>query len=143
MPPKPLRMNMILTWCSSLTTLCQMKTDQVNISRTPAIEQTSLIKLWIWLSLVVLAILRQIKEKWDVIMELEKFRPSLATPPYCPLLPAGLQSYIPYQHRAAVCRFELDVLPLHGFITYEFVPTSPAMSHMSGSSNFDSLHDGS
>ena len=38
--------------------------------------------------------------------------PSLATPPYHPLLPAGLQSYIPCQHRAAVCRFELVVLPL-------------------------------
>ena len=28
------------------------------------------------------------------------------------------------------------------YITYELVPTSPAASHMSGSSNFDSLHDG-
>ena len=37
--------------------------------------------------------------------------PSLATPPYRPLLPAGLQSHIPYQHRATVCRFEL-VVPL-------------------------------
>ena len=27
---------------------------------------------------------------------------SLATPPYHPLLPAGLQGYIPYRHRAAV-----------------------------------------
>ena len=40
------------------------------------------------------------------------FWPSLATPPYCPLLPASPLGYIPYQHRAAVCRFELDVLPL-------------------------------
>ena len=31
-------------------------------------------------------------------------RPSLATPPYRPLLPAGLQGYIPYRHRTAVCR---------------------------------------
>ena len=38
--------------------------------------------------------------------------PSLATPPYRPLLPVGLQEYIPYLHRAAVCRFELVVLPL-------------------------------
>ena len=37
---------------------------------------------------------------------------SLATPSYCPLLSAVPQGYIPYQHRAAVCRFELDVLPL-------------------------------
>ena len=36
---------------------------------------------------------------------------SLATPPYRPLLPAGLQGYIPYRHTAAVCRFELVVLP--------------------------------
>ena len=27
------------------------------------------------------------------------------------------------------------------YVTYEFVPTSPAVSHMSGSSNFDSFHD--
>ena len=39
--------------------------------------------------------------------------PSLTTPPYQPLLPAGPQGYIPYRHRAAVCRFELVVLPLH------------------------------
>ena len=34
---------------------------------------------------------------------------SLATPPYRPLVLAGLQGYL---HRAAVCMFELDVLPL-------------------------------
>ena len=39
--------------------------------------------------------------------------PSLATPPYRPLLPAGFQGYVPYRHRAAECRFELVVLPLH------------------------------
>ena len=38
--------------------------------------------------------------------------PSLTTPPYSPLLPVGLQGYILYRHRAAVCRFELVVLPL-------------------------------
>ena len=37
---------------------------------------------------------------------------SLATPPYRSLLPVGLQGYIPYLHRAAVCRFELVVLHL-------------------------------
>ena len=37
---------------------------------------------------------------------------SLATSPYCQLLPAGLQGYIPYLHRAAVWRFEPVVLPL-------------------------------
>ena len=40
------------------------------------------------------------------------FWPSLATPPYRPLLSADPQGYIPYRHRAAVCRFELDILPL-------------------------------
>ena len=37
---------------------------------------------------------------------------SLATPPNRPLLSADPQGYIPYWHRAAVCRFKLDVLPL-------------------------------
>ena len=32
-------------------------------------------------------------------------------PPYPPLFPAGLQKYILYQHRAAVCRLELVVRP--------------------------------
>ena len=38
---------------------------------------------------------------------------SLATPPYYPLLLVGPRGYIPYQLRAAVCMFELIVLPLH------------------------------
>ena len=38
--------------------------------------------------------------------------PSLATPPYLPLLSVDPQGYIPYRDRAVVCRFELDVLPL-------------------------------
>ena len=37
---------------------------------------------------------------------------SLATPPHRPLLPAGPQGNILYRHIAAVCRFELVVLPL-------------------------------
>ena len=40
------------------------------------------------------------------------FLPSLATPPYSPLLLAGLPGYIQYRHRAGVCMFELDVQPL-------------------------------
>ena len=40
------------------------------------------------------------------------FRPSLATPPYRSLLLVGLPFYIQHLHRAAVCMFELDVLPL-------------------------------
>ena len=70
---------------------------------------------------------------------------SLVTPPSRPLLPTGLQGYIPYRHRAAVCRFELDVLLLwrgpKEYIPYELVPTSPAVSHMSLSSNLDSFCD--
>ena len=38
--------------------------------------------------------------------------PSLATPPYRPLLPAGLWGYIPYQDRAVVCKFGLVLLLL-------------------------------
>ena len=38
--------------------------------------------------------------------------PFLATLPYRPLLPAGLLGYIPYQHRAALYRFELVVLSM-------------------------------
>ena len=33
---------------------------------------------------------------------------SFATPPYCPLLPAGPHGNIPYWHWVAICRFELD-----------------------------------
>ena len=38
--------------------------------------------------------------------------PSLTTPPYRPLLLTGPQGYILYLHWAAVCRFELVILPL-------------------------------
>ena len=41
-------------------------------------------------------------------------RPSLATPPYHSSLPVRPQGYTPYLHRAAVCRFELAALLLHG-----------------------------
>ena len=44
------------------------------------------------------------------------FWPSLAIPPYPPLLPAGLQGYIPYLHKATVYRFKLVVLPLLGYV---------------------------
>ena len=40
--------------------------------------------------------------------------PSLATSPYRSSPLAGLQGYIPYSHRAAVCMFELVVLLLLG-----------------------------
>ena len=42
--------------------------------------------------------------------------PSLATPPYRSSLLAGLQGYIPYPHRAAVCMFKLVVLLLFGHV---------------------------
>ena len=41
---------------------------------------------------------------------------SLATSPYRPLLSAGLQGFIPYHHRAAVCRYELVILHLLGHV---------------------------
>ena len=75
-------------------------------------------------------------------------RPSLATPPYNPLLLADLQGYIPYQYRAAICRFELVIQPLFSEGDHRSTslmsssPTSPAVSRMSGLSNFDSFHDG-
>ena len=62
--------------------------------------------------------------------------PFLATFLNRPLLPAGPQEYIPYRHRATVCRFLQVVLPLpQEYVTYEFVPTSPVVTLMSGSSN--------
>ena len=73
--------------------------------------------------------------------------PSLATTPYCPLLPAGPQGYIPYRHRAAVCRFEPVILPLLVHVKestgVHHLWTCPrTVSSMSGSSNFDSFRDG-
>ena len=73
----------------------------------------------------------------------------LAIPPYRSSFLVGPQGYIPYPHRAAVCRFELVVLLLLGHmrgpwenIPYELIPASPAVSCMSSSSNFDSFRDG-
>ena len=42
--------------------------------------------------------------------------PSLATPPYCSSLLDGPQGYIPYQHRAVVCRFKPVTLLLLGHV---------------------------
>ena len=44
-------------------------------------------------------------------------QPSLATPTYRSSLLAGYQGYIPYPHRAAVCRFELVTLLLLGHVS--------------------------
>ena len=59
--------------------------------------------------------------------------PSRATPAYRPLLPAGLQDYIPYRHRAAVCRFNQVVLPLLGH-----VKGSTGVHHLWARPNFSS-----
>ena len=40
--------------------------------------------------------------------------PSLATPPYRSLLLVGPEDYIPYLHRAALCRLQLVILLLLG-----------------------------
>ena len=52
--------------------------------------------------------------------------PSLATSPYRSSPLAGLQGYIPYPHRAAVCMFEQVILLLLG--------------HMWGGSIFSTFH---
>ena len=48
--------------------------------------------------------------------------PSLTTPPYRSSLLAGLQGYIPYPHRAAVCMFDLVFLLLLGHMTATYIP---------------------
>ena len=72
---------------------------------------------------------------------------SFAIPRNRSSLLAGHQGYTLYPHRPAVCRFELVALLLQAgpreFITYELVPTSPAVFCWSGSSNLDIFHDGS
>ena len=70
--------------------------------------------------------------------------PSLATPPYHPLLPVGLQGYIPYRHWAAVCMFELVVLSLLVHVK-RFIEECHlwARPYFSGLSNFDIFRDGS
>ena len=68
--------------------------------------------------------------------------------PYRSSPQVGLLNNIPYPHIVAECMFVLVVLLLHGhvwvpqeYITYEFVPASPAVSCMSGSSNLNSFRD--
>ena len=67
-------------------------------------------------------------------------------PPYRSSLTVGPQGYILYLHRAAVCRFSWSPCLCSAmgrgpqeYITYELLPTSPAVSRMSGSSNLDSF----
>ena len=72
--------------------------------------------------------------------------PFLPTLLYRPLFPAGLQQCIPYRHRAAYVRSSCLCSSMwrgpQEYVTYEFVPTSPATSHMSGLSDLDSFRDG-
>ena len=89
------------------------------------------------------------KEYFIIIMSCRQHGyswPSLATPPYRSSLPAGPQGYISYPNRAAVCRFELVVLLLFGHMTGSIgehhLWARLCFSSMSGSSNFDSFHDG-
>ena len=62
------------------------------------------------------------------------------------IVPADLQGYIPYRHRAvrsswSPCLCSVTWRGPLKYIPYELVPTSPFVSCMSGSSNFDSFHD--
>ena len=75
--------------------------------------------------------------------------PSPATLLYCPSFLVGLQGYILYQHRSVVCRFYWSSCLCSSiwrgpqkYVTYEFVPISPAVSCMFGLSHLDSFHDG-
>ena len=55
--------------------------------------------------IIIIIIIRSCRQHWYPW-------PSLATSPYRSSPLAGLQGYIPYPHRAAVCMFELAVLLL-------------------------------
>ena len=75
------------------------------------------------------------------------FWPSLTTPPYRPLLSADPQDYfgtellyVGLSWMSCLCSSMLR--GPQEYITYELIPTSPAVSYMSGSSNFDSFCDG-
>ena len=68
---------------------------------------------------------------------------------YRPSLPAGVQGHILYQYRANVDRFKqvpqyllVRVKGSIDYIAYEFIIISPAVSHMSCSSNLDGFRDG-
>ena len=68
---------------------------------------------------------------------------SLVTPPYRPLLSVGLQGYISYVRSSwSSCLCTSMWRGPQEYISYELVPTSPAVSYMSGSSNFDSFRNG-
>ena len=64
--------------------------------------------LWLSTSSVIIIILLYHQHRYP--------RHSFATPPYRSLLLSGPQGYIPYPHRAAICRFELVTLLLLGHV---------------------------
>ena len=71
---------------------------------------------------------------------------SPATLSYRPSLPASLQGYILYRHTPVVYRSSCLCSTMwrgpQGYVTYELVPSSPAVSCISGWSKLDSFHDG-
>ena len=81
------------------------------------------VQKWIWLRewssnsqaiIIIIMSCRQHGYPW----------PSLATSPYRSSPLAGLQGYIPYPHRAAVCMFELVILLLLGHMWGSLVSSS-------------------
>ena len=92
-----------------ITAIQHIDITEIQITPTSSISTSisyeSGLNLWLFYTLVIIIIIMsryQHGYPW----------PFLATLLYRPLLPAGLQGYIPYQHRTTVCRFELVILPL-------------------------------
>ena len=97
-------------------------------------SQTNLCNIYIYIHIYIIIIMSRHQQGYPW--------PSPATPLYRLSLLAGRQGYIPYRHRAVVCRFYLVVMPLSMWRgLQEFVPTSPAVSRMFGSSNLNSFRD--
>ena len=76
--------------------------------RVRDIRAASTIWWWWWNIILIIIIMSRRQHGYP--------RPSLATSPYRSSLLAGLQSYIPYPHVAAVCIFVLVVLLLTGYM---------------------------
>ena len=68
---------------------------------------TKYIYIYIYIYIYVIMSCRQHRYPWL----------SLATPTYRSSLLAGPRGYIPYPHRAAICRFELAALLLFGHVS--------------------------
>ena len=79
----------------------------MNVLRAPALTSISV-------TIILYGFINSSNIQITIIMSRYQYGyswPSLTTPPYRPLHSADPQGYIPYRLRAAVCRFELDVLP--------------------------------